>query len=173
MQNQLRREAVSPKGLLVRLDHAAGTMNAFLLVFAIGLAALDLTCLWILTVRDAVPSVQLDPRFPVIPVRALANDGSRRFVEVQRDLIERFNRGEIAQKDAQLEIEHFWAGALRRAVVDGDVEHGSVMAGQSVGMVTQEQPTAEILTELVDQALAAMTARGMTGRPAQWGEAGS
>jgi len=57
MQNQLRREAVSPKGLLVRLDHAAGTMNAFLLVFAIGLAALDLTCLWILTVRDAVPSV--------------------------------------------------------------------------------------------------------------------
>jgi len=123
--------------------------------------------------RDAVPSVQLDPRFPVIPVRALANEGARRFVAVQRDLIERFNRGEIAQKDAQLEIEHFWAGALRRAVIDGDVEHGSVMAGQSVGMVTQEQPTTEILGELIDQALAAMTARGMSGRPAQWGEAGS
>ena len=57
MQNQLRREAVSPKGLLVRLDRAVGTMNAFLLVFAIGLAALDLTCLWIFTVRDALPSV--------------------------------------------------------------------------------------------------------------------
>jgi len=123
--------------------------------------------------RDAIPSVQLDPRFPVIPVRALANEGARRFVEVQRDLIERFNRGEIAQKEAQLEIEHFWAGALRRAVIEGDVEHGSVMAGQSVGMVTQEQATAEILGELIDQALAAMTARGMAGRPAQWGEAGS
>jgi len=123
--------------------------------------------------RDAVPSIQLDPRFPVIPVRALANEGARRFVEVQRGLIERFNRGEIAQKDAQLEIEHFWAGALRRAVIDGDVEHGSVMAGQSVGMVTQEQSTTEILSELIDQALAAMTARGMSGRPAQWGEAGS
>jgi len=34
----------------------------------------------------------------------------------------------------------FWAGALRRAVIDGDVEMGSVMAGQSVGMVTSEQP---------------------------------
>lgn len=123
--------------------------------------------------RDAIPSVQLDPRFPVIPVRALANEGARRFIEVQRDLIDRFNRGEIAQKDAQLEIEHFWAGALRRAVIEGDVENGSVMAGQSVGMVTQEQSTAEILTELIDQALAAMTARGMSGRPAQWGEAGS
>ena len=123
--------------------------------------------------RDAVPSVQLDPRFPVIPVRALANEGSRRFIEIQRDLIERFNRGEIAQKDAQLEIEHFWAGALRRAVIEGDVENGSVMAGQSVGMVTREQPTVEILTELVDQALAAMTARGLAGRPVQWGEAGS
>ena len=123
--------------------------------------------------RDAVPSVQLDPRFPVIPVRALANEGSRRFVEVQRDLIERFNRGEIAQKDAQLEIEHFWAGALRRAVVDGDVEHGSVMAGQSVGMVTREQSTVEILAELVEQALAAMTARSLAGRPAHWGGTGS
>jgi enoyl-[acyl-carrier protein] reductase II len=123
--------------------------------------------------RDAVPSVQLDPRFPVIPVRALANEGSRRFVEVQRDIIERFNRGEIAQKDAQLEIEHFWAGALRRAVIDGDVEQGSVMAGQSVGMVTQEQSTAQILAELIDQALSTMTQRSLAGRPAQWGEAGS
>jgi enoyl-[acyl-carrier protein] reductase II len=123
--------------------------------------------------RDAVPSVQLDPRFPVIPVRALANEGSRRFIEVQRDVIERFNRGELAQKDAQLEIEHFWAGALRRAVIEGDVEHGSVMAGQSVGMVTREQSTADILAELVDQALGAMIARGQAGRPVQWGEAGS
>ena len=85
--------------------------------------------------RDAVPSVQLDPRFPVIPVRALANEGTRRFTEAQREVIDRFNRGELTQEEAQLEIEHFWAGALRRAVIDGDVENGSLMAGQSVGMV--------------------------------------
>jgi enoyl-[acyl-carrier protein] reductase II len=109
--------------------------------------------------RDAVPSVQLDPRFPVIPVRALVNDGVRRFMEKQREVIDRFVKGEVAQKDAQLEIEHFWAGALRRAVIDGDVEGGSLMAGQSVGMVTKEQPTKEILDELVGQALGVLAAR--------------
>src|ERR1700757_5227537 len=67
--------------------------------------------------RDAVASVQLDARFPVIPVRALANPATERFRDVQRDVIDRFNRGELSQKDAQLEIEHFWAGALRRAVI--------------------------------------------------------
>jgi enoyl-[acyl-carrier protein] reductase II len=50
---------------------------------------------------------------------------------------------------AQLEIEHFWAGALRRAVIDGDVENGSVMAGQSVGMVKAEEPVADIIARLV------------------------
>ncbi len=109
--------------------------------------------------RDAVPSVQLDPRFPVIPVRALANEGTRRFLELQRQVLDRFTRGEVSQKDAQLEIEHFWAGALRRAVIEGDVENGSVMAGQSVGMVTREQSTREILDELVTQAVAALAAR--------------
>jgi enoyl-[acyl-carrier protein] reductase II len=114
--------------------------------------------------RDAVPSAQLDPRFPVIPVRALANDGTRRFTEFQREVIDRVNRGELDQKSAQLEIEHFWAGALRRAVIDGDVETGSVMAGQSVGMVSEEQPTAVILDELVEQAAAALEAREEAGR---------
>jgi enoyl-[acyl-carrier protein] reductase II len=114
--------------------------------------------------RDAVPSVQLDPRFPVIPVRALANRATQRFTEMQRDVIDRFNRGEVSQKDAQLEIEHFWAGALRRAVIDGDVESGSLMAGQSVGMVTREQSTRDILAELVDQAVEAILARERDGR---------
>jgi enoyl-[acyl-carrier protein] reductase II len=61
--------------------------------------------------------------------------------------------------EAQLQIEHYWAGALRRAVIDGDVETGSVMAGQSVGMVTKEQPTAEIIAELVAQAEEALERR--------------
>ena len=109
--------------------------------------------------RDAVASVQLDPRFPVIPVRALANPATERFVAVQRRLIDRCARGELSQKEAQLEIEHFWAGALRRAVIDGDIEGGSLMAGQSVGFVTREQSTAEIIGELVSQALAVLAAR--------------
>jgi enoyl-[acyl-carrier protein] reductase II len=109
--------------------------------------------------RDAVASVQVDARFPVIPVRALANPATRRFIEVQRRVIDDFIRGELSQKEAQLEIEHFWAGALRRAVIDGDIEGGSLMAGQSVGFVTRTQSTAEILEELIDQALAVLAAR--------------
>ncbi|HNB26187.1 MAG TPA: nitronate monooxygenase, partial [Alphaproteobacteria bacterium] len=109
--------------------------------------------------RDAVPSVALDNRFPVIPVRAIVNEGVRKFMDTQRDVIARFDRGELDQKAAQLEIEHFWAGALRRAVIDGDVESGSLMAGQSVGMVTREQPTAEIIQELVEDAIRALLDR--------------
>jgi len=109
--------------------------------------------------RDAMPSVQLDPRFPVIPVRALVNKASERFLDAQRQVIARYNGGELSKDEAQLAIEHFWAGALRRAVIEGDVETGSMMAGQSVGMVTREQSTAEIIEEMVGQALAALTAR--------------
>ena len=102
--------------------------------------------------RDAMPSTQVDPRFPVIPVRALQNDGTKRFMEKQREVIARYDAGEFTMDQAQLEIEHFWAGALRRAVIDGDVECGSLMAGQSVGMVEKEQPVKEIIAELVAQA---------------------
>lgn len=102
--------------------------------------------------RDAVPTVQFDPKFPVIPVRALKNKGTERFMEMQRRTVARVQAGELDQKQAQLEIEHFWAGALRNAAVDGDVENGSLMAGQSVGMVRSEQSTAEIISELVGQA---------------------
>jgi enoyl-[acyl-carrier protein] reductase II len=113
--------------------------------------------------RDAVLSVQFDPRFPVIPVRALANKGTAEFMECQRRVIAKVDAGELDAKAAQLEIEHFWAGALRRAVVDGDVETGSVMAGQSVGMVTREQSVKDILDELVAQAVDALVAREAAG----------
>ncbi len=109
--------------------------------------------------RDALPSVQLDERFPVIPVRGLVNDGTRRFLVHQAETLRRFQSGELTREAAQLDIEHFWAGSLRRAVVDGDIEGGSVMAGQSVGMVTRVQPVREILDELVDQAVQALLLR--------------
>lgn len=102
--------------------------------------------------RDAVPSVQVDPDFPVIPVRAIANKATDEFSRLQAEVIRQFRAGELGKEDAQLKIEHFWAGALRRAVIDGDVEHGSVMAGQSVGMVERIQPAVEIIAELVQEA---------------------
>jgi enoyl-[acyl-carrier protein] reductase II len=109
--------------------------------------------------RDAMPSVQYDKRFPVIPVRALSNDGTEEFMETQRKVLEKFLAGEVDQAAGQLEIEHFWAGALRRAVIDGDVERGSLMAGQSVGMVTKEEPVAAVIAELISQAEAALVKR--------------
>ncbi|WP_426268019.1 NAD(P)H-dependent flavin oxidoreductase [Sphingomonas sp. LHG3443-2] len=110
--------------------------------------------------RDAVPSIQIDPRLPVIPVRALKNKETERFAAKQREIAEHLDSKRLEMAEAQLQIEHYWAGALRRAVIDGDVETGSVMAGQSVGMVTKEQPTAEIIAELVAEAEAALERRG-------------
>ena len=109
--------------------------------------------------REAVASVQVDPRLPVIPVRALKNKGSELFTAKQLEVARALDEDGIAMGEAQLQIEHYWAGALRRAVIDGDVEHGSLMAGQSVGMVTQEEPVAEIVASLMAQSEAALGRR--------------
>lgn len=109
--------------------------------------------------RDAIASVQVDPRLPVIPVRALKNKGTEEFTAKQVEVAKRLDEGLIDMGEAQLEIEHFWAGALRRAVVDGDVERGSVMAGQSVGMVNKEEPVAEIIAQLMTESEAALARR--------------
>ena len=109
--------------------------------------------------RDAVASVQVDPRLPVIPVRALKNKGTEEFTAKQIEVGKLLDQGSVDMNEAQLRIEHFWAGALRRAVIDGDVENGSMMAGQSVGMVTKEEPVVDIVAELMAQCEAALTAR--------------
>ena len=109
--------------------------------------------------RDAVTSVQVDPRLPVIPVRALKNKGTDEFTAKQIEVARLLDQGAIEMGEAQLQIEHFWAGALRRAVIDGDVENGSLMAGQSVGMVSQEEPVAEIITALLGECEAALSQR--------------
>jgi enoyl-[acyl-carrier protein] reductase II len=109
--------------------------------------------------RDAIASVQVDPRLPVIPVRALKNKGTEEFTAKQVEVGKLLDQGSVDMAEAQLKIEHFWAGALRRAVIDGDVENGSLMAGQSVGMVTKEEPVAVIMEELMAQCEAALAAR--------------
>jgi enoyl-[acyl-carrier protein] reductase II len=109
--------------------------------------------------RDAVASVQVDPRLPVIPVRALKNKGTEEFTAKQREVAALLDAGTVDMGEAQLQIEHFWAGALRRAVIDGDVESGSVMAGQSVGMVKAEEPAAQIIQSLMEECEAALGKR--------------
>lgn len=101
--------------------------------------------------RDAVATPQLDNRLPVIPVRALKNKGGDEFTKLQIELIKKIDSGTIDTHGAQLELEKFWMGALRNAVVDGDIESGSLMAGQSVGLVKKSQPVADIINELVSE----------------------
>ncbi len=109
--------------------------------------------------RDAIASVQIDPRLPVIPVRALKNAGGELFTQKQREVAQALDEGRVAMAEAQLQIAHYWAGALRRAVIDGDVEHGSVMAGQSVGMVSKEEPVTDIIATLMAEAAQALEKR--------------
>lgn len=109
--------------------------------------------------RDAISSVQIDPRLPVIPVRALKNASSELFTAKQREVAQLLDEGKVEMLEAQLQIEHYWAGALRRAVIEGDVDNGSLMAGQSVGMVTKEEPVADIIAQLMAEAAAALEKR--------------
>lgn len=101
--------------------------------------------------RNTIISQQLDDNFPVIPVRAIANKGTSEFNQAQKKAISAYQNGELSKEEAQLMIEKFWAGALKKAVIDGDIEFGSVMAGQSVGMVSSKQSATEIINELVTQ----------------------
>ncbi|MBF0621705.1 MAG: nitronate monooxygenase [Magnetococcales bacterium] len=108
--------------------------------------------------RSAVVTAQFDPALPVIPVRALANEGTVAFNTLQLSLVKQVKAGEKDRKDALMELEHFWVGALRNAAIDGDVKNGSVMAGQCVGMVNKVQPVAEVIEELVSVARQRMEA---------------
>lgn len=102
--------------------------------------------------RDAVSTVQFDSSLPVIPVRAIVNEGTNQFNELQFELLRDLKSGKITRQDAQWKLEEFWVGALRRAVHDGDVERGSLMAGQSVAFVKKEQTVQEIIDELLEGA---------------------
>jgi enoyl-[acyl-carrier protein] reductase II len=99
--------------------------------------------------REAVSTPQFDSRLPVVAVRALRNKGHDDFAQLQFKLVGELEEGAIQRNDAQERVEEFWMGALRRAVLEGDVSHGSVMAGQSVGLVEKIMPVRDILGELV------------------------
>ena len=102
--------------------------------------------------RDALATPQFDSRLPVVPVRALRNKGTLEFGNLQFELLHKLDNKLIDRQTAQMEVEKFWVGALRSAVVDGNVRKGSLMAGQSVGLVDEIKPIAEIIQELVRDA---------------------
>ena len=73
------------------------------------------------------------------PVRALRNKMTKEYLEKE-------------QAGATFEeLEHLTLGGLRRAVVDGDVQSGSVMAGQIAGMIKEKLTCQEVIQKLVSQ----------------------
>lgn len=101
--------------------------------------------------KDAIPTAQFDPRLPVIPVRAVTNEGTRDFNTLQLGLVAQLERETITPKEAAMKLEEFWIGGLKKAAIDGDIERGSIMAGQSVGLVKEIKPVKEIFAELLDE----------------------
>lgn len=102
--------------------------------------------------RDAIATPQIGSELHVVAVRALKNKGMEDFARLQVDLIQQRKLDKISQEQAQYEVEKFWVGALRKAVQDGEVTRGSLMAGQSVGLVNRIQPLKEVIEELVREA---------------------
>lgn len=74
------------------------------------------------------------------PVRVLDNKLARRFLEAEKS-------GASA-----VELEALGRGAMRLAVVEGDVENGSLMAGQIAAMVSREEPCAQIISHIMKSA---------------------
>ena len=74
------------------------------------------------------------------PVRCLRNQMTRAYIKME-------NEGKSFE-----ELEYLTLGALRKAVQDGDVTNGTVMAGQIAGMVNKEQTCKEMIDEMMAQA---------------------
>ncbi|MBR1953129.1 MAG: nitronate monooxygenase [Lentisphaeria bacterium] len=106
--------------------------------------------------RDAIATPQYDSKLPVVAVRALKNKGMQEFGALQLRLLRELESGKIHRQEAQEEVERFWVGALRRAAVDGDVDGGSLMAGQAVGLMDKIMPISDLVCELLDDANSAL-----------------
>lgn len=78
------------------------------------------------------------------PVRALRNDMTKQYLELE-------NQGAGFE-----ELEQLTLGGLRKAVVDGDVKTGSVMAGQIAGMVKERMSCKELIEKLIRETEALM-----------------
>jgi enoyl-[acyl-carrier protein] reductase II len=102
--------------------------------------------------REAIATPQYSGKLPVVSVRALNNRAMVDFGQLQLDLLKQLEAGGITRPNAQYEVEKFWVGSLRDAAIDGKTDRGSLMAGQSVGLVDKVQPLREILEQLVREA---------------------
>ena len=102
--------------------------------------------------RQAISTPQYDSQLPVVAVRAIKNRSMEDFGKLQFELLSKLKNNVISREKAQYEVENYWVGRLRDAVIDGDVEGGSLMAGQSVGLVDEVKSMKDMIQELVNDA---------------------
>jgi len=102
--------------------------------------------------KDAMATPSFDSRLPVIPVRALKNEGTIEFAKLQIKLLHKLDNDLLDRKLALYAVENFWVGALKDAVIDGDITKGSLMAGQSVGLADEVKPLQGIIDEMIQDA---------------------
>jgi enoyl-[acyl-carrier protein] reductase II len=102
--------------------------------------------------REAMATPEYDSSLPVVAVRAIKNKGTEDFGRLQLELLQKIKAGEISRLEAQFQVEKYWVGALRRAVEDGDIDRGSLMAGQCVGLIDEVRPVRVIVEGLVREA---------------------
>ncbi len=107
--------------------------------------------------RNAVVVPQFDSKLRVVPIRTLQNKVLTLFDKLKRRLIKNLQKGKVSHTRAQKLVGIFWIHALRDAALKGDLEKGALMAGQSVGLIKEEQSVKEIIDELVKDIKAEIT----------------
>ena len=74
------------------------------------------------------------------PIRVIKNKLSRAFISLEK------------QGGLKEEFEKLGSGALAKAVIEGEADYGSLMAGQIAGLIKKEQPAKEIIEEMFEEA---------------------
>ena len=74
------------------------------------------------------------------------------FGKLQLELLHKLDNCLIDREQIQYAVERFCIGALKNAVIDGDVTKGSLMSGQSVGLVNKVKPLKSIIDEMIGDA---------------------
>lgn len=75
------------------------------------------------------------------PVRILKNEMAKQYIELEKQLADR------------MELEKITIGGLKKAVIDGDIQMGSVMLGQTAGIIKEIKTVSKVLEELINEAL--------------------
>ena len=99
--------------------------------------------------RDAIATPAVGSELNVVAVRGIRNKGMNDFANLQMKLIQKNRDGEISKKEAQYQVENYWVGALRDAAIDGKIDNGSLMAGQSVGLFDKVEKIKDVFNSMI------------------------